>query len=188
MHPGEATGTVTLKFTGVMHPSDILRFHPEIQSQLDEVVKKGWKYLFIQTEGTAITELRAQAMPCRLRASTSFSSKSLPPAPTLELDLGQHPLDLTSMPDVQQFRVNISTKTFPRAVSIDLVTRTATYIHDALWNWDRTWAADAAKSTQAKEVYEVARWVVEEKKFKLIEPFNPSRYGELTAEFASSMQ
>jgi hypothetical protein len=186
MHPGEANGSVTLKFKGVMQPSDILRFHPEIKAQLDEIEKKGWKYLFIQTEGTAVTELKAQAIPCRIRASTSFNSKSAPPPPILELNLGQLPLDLTGMPEVQKFLVNVSSKTFPRAATMDLVSRAATYIHEALWGWDKTWAADATKTSQAKEVYEVARWVIEEKRYSLAEPFNISRYNELAREFVKS--
>jgi len=185
MHPGEANGSVTLKFRGVMQASDILRFHPEIQSQLDEIVKKGWKYLFIQTLGTAVTEVRAQSMPCRLRLSSSFNSRSMPPPPVLELNLGQQQLDLTGMPEVQEFRVNISSKTFPRAATIDLVSGSATYIHDAFWKWDKTWASDPVKVSQAREVYEVARWVVEEKKLKLIEPFSVPRFDELASQFVA---
>jgi hypothetical protein len=188
MNPGEASGSVALKFKGIMQPSDVLRFHPEIQAQLDEIEKKGWKYLFIQTEGTAMTEVKAQAMPCRLRVSTSFNSKSPPPPPVLELNLGQQPLDLTGMPEVQEFQVNVSSKTFPRAATIELVSRTATYIHDALWKWDKTLAADATKTSQAKEVYEVARWVIEEKGYKLTEPYNVSHYDELAGEFVNSLK
>jgi len=186
MHPGEANGNVTLKFKGVMQPSDVLRFHPEIQAQLDEVEKKGWKYLFIKTEGTAVTGFKAEAMPCRIRASTSFNSRSTPPPPVLELNLGQMPLDLTGMPEVQEFVVNVSSKTFPRAATIDLVSRSTTYIHEAFWKWDKAWAADATKTSQAKEVYEVARWAIEEKRYNLAEPFSVPRYNELAREFIQS--
>jgi len=39
-----------------MKASEILKFHPEIQLILDEIVEKGWKYLYIETRGKAIAE------------------------------------------------------------------------------------------------------------------------------------
>ncbi len=183
MHTGEANGRMSLKFKGMMQAADVLRFHPEIQTQLDQIVNRGWKYLFIEVMGTAVTELDAKGIPCRIRASTSFNSRSLPPPPILELNLGMNPLDLTGMPEVQEFRINVCSKSFPRAATVDLATGRVTYIHDPFWKWDRAWGADQKKLSDAKEVYEVATWLIDEKKLTLAEAFDQSRYQELAGQF-----
>ena len=53
---GEASGELTLKATSVMSPEEILKFHPEIQNQLDDIEKHGWNYLCMESMGTALAE------------------------------------------------------------------------------------------------------------------------------------
>jgi len=183
MHPGEANGSLTLKFKGLMQGYDVLRFHPEIQAQLDEISKKGWKYLFIQIAGTGISEVKVQTLPYRLRIGSSFTGRAMPPPPILEVTFLNGPPDLTGIPEVHEFRINVCSKSFPRAVVLDLAKGAVTYIHDALWKWDKNWATDGTKLSEAKEVFEVATWLVDEKRYKLADSLDSARYQELVGQF-----
>jgi hypothetical protein len=166
-----------------MQAEDVLRFHPEIQAQLDEIMKKGWKYLFIEIAGTALSEVAIENLPCRLRISASFGSRSLPPPPVMEMTFVRSPPDLKGVPEVQEFRINVSSKSYPRATTVDLASGRVLYMHDAFWGWNKSWAADGKKVSEAKEIYEIATWLVDVKKFKLAENLRLSRYEELAEQF-----
>lgn len=186
--PGEANGSLTLRFKGLMQAEDVLRFHPEIQAQLDEIAKKGWKYLFIQVTGTAVSEVKAKNVPCRLRMSNVYAGRTIQPPPILELNFGQNRPDLSGMPEVQEFRINVCSKSFPRAVTVELAKGVVTYIHDAFWKWESSWQTDSTKLSQAREVYEIATWLIEEKEYRLVEAFSNARYQELASQFKTGLK
>jgi hypothetical protein len=182
-HPGEAKGDLSLRFSGLMQAEEVLRFHPEIQAQLDEIARQGWKYLYIVISGTAVTEVPIENQPCRIRMSTLYGGRSAPPPTVLEVTLRQQTPELKDVPEVQEFRINVCSKSFPRAAVVDLSKGLVTYIHDPFWKWDKQWTDDAQKLSDAKEVYEIARWLVEVKKYSLAEPLQLSRYSELADQF-----
>ena len=90
---------------------------------------------------------------------------------------------MEAVPEVQEFRVNVSSKSFPRAATVDLAKGVVTYLHDHFWRWEKGWEADEKKLSDAKEIYEIATWLVDVKKFKLIDAFKPERYQELKGIF-----
>jgi len=190
---GEAKGTLALRSSGAIAPEILLKFHPEIETELSEIVKKGWKYVCIDARGTAIAQTMLENSSYWLGAAPGFMRK---PAATQEIVksqpefaltvyIGPVPPEVESVPEVLGFKVNVSSKTFPQAATVDLATGIVTYLHDPFWRWEKGWEADGKKLSEAREVYEVATWLIEVKKFKLIDAFKPERYQELVETFKS---
>lgn len=167
-----------------MQPMDVLRHHPEMQAQLDEITKHGWKYLFIETVGTVEAEVV-------LGASTFRMTSRLPqgvyrdgqPTYFLELEVGDQLPTITGVPEISEFRVNVCSRSFPRAATVDLSKGLVTYIGDHFWRWEKGWEEDKKKLSDAREVQEIASWLIEVKGYKLIEAFKLERYQELKAIF-----
>jgi hypothetical protein len=180
---GEAKGSLTLKFSGLLHAEDILKYHPEIQAELDAIVKQGWKYLFIETRGTAVMDMALENALYHASQGAAYWTQSSPNDFLLELSFGRRPWEVNGVPEVLEFRVNVCSKSFPRAATVDLVKGVVTYLHDPFWRWEKGWEADEKKLSDAKEIYEIATWLVDVKKFKLIDAFKPERYQELKGIF-----
>lgn len=180
---GEAKGSLTLKFNGLLRAEDILKHHPEIQAELDAIVKRGWKYLFIETRGTAVTDVALEKTPYYVRQGATYWRPSDESDVILELSLGRRLWEVNGVPEVQEFRVNVCSKSFPRAATVDLVEGLVTYLHDPFWKWEKGWETDRKKLSDAKEVYEIATWLLDVKKFKLINAFKPERYRALAEDF-----
>lgn len=162
---------------------DILPFRPEIQSVLDEIVKMGWKYIFVETRATAVAELE---LPwCNFSLKPAHPDDPAPevrnsPESLLELDIGALPLRITGITKVQAFRVSVSSKSIPRAVTADLVSQAVTEISDLLWKWEQGWAADQARVSEALEAHEIVSWLVDTRGFHLAENLSLDRYRELS--------
>lgn len=174
---GIVTGKLTFTSIGRMKASEILKFHPEIQLILDEIVEKGWKYLYIETRGKAIAEHNLEEGVYRLvyeSGMTNFDYR-------VEVHIGTNLPELTEIPDILEFRINISTEHFPRAATIDLSKNIITYLHDAFWRWEK----DPKRLTEALEVYQVAKWLIEEKKLKLHGKLDITQYTELKSHLES---
>ena len=170
---GIATGKLTFTSIGRMKASEILKFHPEVQSTLDEIVTKGWKYLYIETRGKAIAEYNLEEGIYRLMQSQSPGIMTT--GYYFEVHIGKAPPELKGVPEILEFRINISTEHFPRAATIDLSKNLITYLHDAFWQWDK----DPKTLTEALEVYQVAKWLIDEKKLTLHESLDITQYTEL---------
>ncbi|MCK4953280.1 hypothetical protein KAS14_05810, partial [Candidatus Bathyarchaeota archaeon] len=100
---GIVTGKLTFTSIGRMKASEILKFHPEIQLILDEIVEKGWKYLYIETRGKAIAEHNLEEGVYRLvyeSGMTNFDYR-------VEVHIGTNLPELTEIPDILEFRINI---------------------------------------------------------------------------------
>ena len=179
-YAGEAKGNLILRTKGIIEAEHVLKCHPEIQAQLDEIVRQGWKYLYIDIVGTAVAEVAVENMPYQIRQSAAPGMKAMGRSPqVLEITIDHQLLNLKDVPDVQEFRVNVSSKSFPRAATVDLAKGIVTYLHDPFWKWERSWESDKKKISDAREVYEIAAWLIDAKKFKLIDAFPLERYREL---------
>ena len=168
-----------------MFPEEILKFHPELQSFLDEIEKKGWRYLYIETKGTAVAEIDLDGLQYRIRRDGTdhplFRSSAMGVGQTmLEIAIGQRTPKLSGVPEAGIFRINVSTKSFPQAVTVDITKGLVTYLNDAFWGWQKEWERDEKKLSEAKEVHEVAEWLLEVKKQKLHESYNVDRYNEIS--------
>jgi hypothetical protein len=175
VHAGFTKGKLSIEYTDMVYPLAVLEFHPEIKAQLDEISKQGWTYLFIESRAKSVSEFEIDQSYRLLEDGVGYY---------VQLYLGDHPPPITGMPEVTMFIINICTKSFPRAVTIDLSKNMITYIHEAFWEWQEGWKDDPTRLAQATEVYEVARWVLEVKKMKLHEELKMERYTALSKLFA----
>jgi hypothetical protein len=181
-----------LDSTDRMAAEDVLKFHPELQSFLDEIENKGWRYLYIEARGTSVAEIDLDRSPYKIavadvypRPTTASDDVYGPPdtnvAPLLlEVELAQKIIKLGGVPEVQMFRINVSTKSFPRAATVDIAKGVITYLNEAFWSWEETWKEDPKKLAEAREIHEVAEWLLEMKKQKLQENYSLDRYKEIS--------
>jgi hypothetical protein len=188
-YPGEAKGNLTLRAKGIMQAGDVLKYHPEIQAQLDEIVRQGWKYLYVEILGTAVAEVAVGNLPYHIRQGAAPGMQAMGrSSKVLEITIDRKLLNLKDVPDVQEFRVNVCSKNFPRAATVNLAKGIVTYLHDPFWKWEKGWENDKKKISDAKEVYEIATWLIDVKKFKLIDAFQPERYRELAENLKPLLQ
>jgi hypothetical protein len=186
MTSGEATGRVTVNSTGFIQPAEALKLCPEFQAQLEEIVKQGWGYTIIQIAGTAEVEVPLEKS--RFRLDVRFTGRGprgagIDPRYYLDLDLGPQMPAITARPEISEFRVNVRSKSFPRAAAVDLAKGVVTYLDDPFWRWEKGWETDEKKLSAAREILEIARWLLDVKGFKPIEAFKPERYQELSQLF-----
>lgn len=180
LNDGEAKGRIALSSLGRMQPMDALRFHPEIQAQLDEITKHGWTYLYIEITGRALAEVVLEASTFRMTSRPAPGAyRSGRYRYFLETEIGGQMPTIASIPEILEFRVNVCSKSFPRAVTVDLSKGLVTYIDDPFWKWEKGWEADPKKLSDAKEIYEIASWLLDVKGYKLNEAFKLERYQEL---------
>ncbi|MEM2216738.1 MAG: hypothetical protein QXP57_09280 [Nitrososphaerota archaeon] len=174
------TGKLIMEFVNRLPPTLVLQFFPGYKKLLDEIASKNWKYLYIETFGKYLLELEFQGEACKI----------IPHSPdwflkgrfSINVELGK-PLPELKVEGVDEFRINISTESFPRAVTIDLVKQVITYIESIFWDWNDEWINDQEKLSKASEVYTVVKWLIEEKKFKLHENLSEERCKELLQKF-----
>jgi hypothetical protein len=175
VHAGFSKGKLSLEYTDMVSPLAVLNFHPELKGQLDEITQQGWTYLFIESRAKSVCDVDIDQAYRLLEDGAGYY---------VQLFLGEGPPGITGMPEVTEFRINICTKSFPRAATIDLTKGMVTYIHEAFWEWQDEWKNDPTKLLQATEVYEVAKWLLDVKKMKLQEDFKLERFAALSKLFA----
>jgi hypothetical protein len=183
---GEASGSLTLRCNGRLGVEDILKFHPEIRAHLDDIAKQGLRYIYIENRCIAEADLPVESSRYRIAPAPPFLKQSRDaahPELVVEVTIGQRPPEVRAVPEVTEFRVNVSSKSFPRAATVDLATGLVTYLHDSFWRWENGWEEDVKRLSDAREVYEVAAWLLDVKKFRLIEEFKEERYEELARIF-----
>ena len=192
---GEVSASLRLRSTGMTTAEAILSFHPEIKSQLDEVKKHGWVYLYIRNSATAECEVELPKSSYRITwgpqryggwdETAGREEQVRPPPEVIEVSLGSVPLEIKRMPEVQEFVVNICSKSFPRAATVDLAKSpgSVTFLNDPFWKWEVGSEVDEKKLSDAKEVYEIASWLIDEKNFRLAREVTEERYSELSYRF-----
>lgn len=184
---GDAEGHVSLLSTNRMVPREILIFHPEIQRELDEIEKKGWKYLYVEAIGTSQSEITLLKSHYKIKPALFNRGQGMPGS-ILELSIDQELPKMTGVSRVDTFRVNVCSKSFPRAATIDLAKNEVSYLHDPFWKWEADWEVDEKKLSDAMQVYDIAVWLIEEKKFKLTEELHPERFSELSYRFKKILE
>jgi hypothetical protein len=176
VHYGFLKGNLSLEYTGLVHPADVLHYHPELKARLDEILEQGWTYLFIETRARSVSNLDIEDRTYKLTADGRGYY--------VVIELGETPPEVNGMPEVTELRINICTKSFPRAATIDLTKDAVTYVHEAFWQWQEEWRGDPIKLAKATEVYEVARWLLDVKKMIPHEELKMERFRELSKLFA----
>lgn len=193
---GEVEGSLALTSKGSIAPEDILKFHPELKSHTDDILKQGWSYACVEATGTAISRVTAEssrywlgAAPAFMRRAKEMVAANIPrPEFGLVVYLGTVPPEVQGVPEVQSFLITISSKNFPAAVSVDLAKGIVTNIHFSFWKWEKGWESDKKKLSDAREIYRIVTMLVDVKKFKLVDVFKPERYQELVETFRALPQ
>lgn len=175
---GEASGEITLKASGNVSSADILKFHPEIRFQLEDIARHGWEYLFIETRGTALAEIALHDSPYRISEAIQQGVDS---GYVIEWAIGPSLPEVKSVLKVETFKVHLGTKVLPRAVTVDLATGTVTYLHDSFWKWQPGWEKDERRLLEARAVYDICLWAMDVKKYKLDQSLSPQRYNEVSS-------
>jgi len=176
VHAGFLKGKFSLEYTDMVHPLAVLKYHPEMQKQLDEITQQGWNSLYIESRGKTVCDIDVDQTYRLLEDGVGYY---------IQLFLGEERPAITDIPEVTEFRINICTQSFPRAATIDLSKGVVTYVHEAFWEWQEEWRNDAARLSQATEVYEVAKWLLDVKKMKLHEGLKMERYTALSKLFVA---
>ena len=171
---GSVDGRLDIRVEKFLTLDELLKHVPTAQAFLDELSKRGWRYHFIEGYGMVVMQLEmvssqyAAQVKEHPRGGLSYA---------LSLDFGRTAprLRLGCIINLQRFVVNICSKYYPRAVTIDLTKNEITYVHESLWASKREEVKE-----EAKEILELLQWLIEEKKFKL-GVGDGKRYKELVA-------
>ena len=170
---GNIAGKLTLEAERSITLDELLAHTPSAKKFLDELTGKGWKYLFIDGYGKVTLELSLDSYPYNWQTYEhprgGFAYKL-----ALDFERRLPKLELKSIIRLDRFIVNISSKDYPRGVTIDLVKNEITYVHDSLWI---SKGEDCAE--EAKGVLEIVTWLLKQKKFKLAVSGGDSYYQEL---------
>lgn len=180
---GSAYGKLIVEFLGKVSPEDVLNNFEEVKSLLNEVKSKGFKYLFIESEGRYFIEIDFSGQQCSIYPLDDLRlSKNPRLAITIETMSEQIP-EKVIIRELEKFKINISTEKINRAVSLDLAKGVILYVHEAFWDWNDGWVNDEEKLSQAKKICEIVRWLLEEKKFKLDEGLDIEHCNNLLRKF-----
>lgn len=172
---GLASGKIALEFTEILPPEEILKEFPEYKNLLNEIKENGWRYIFIHTYGKTAIEFDITNNPGKIIPYGIWSGEG---NFTINIDVGKN-VPEPRIKSVDEFRINISIKDTPRALTIDIVKKIITYIDEEFWNWKDEFMEDEDKRGRAIEIYKALRWLIEEKKFVLDKSYQQQKYQEL---------
>jgi hypothetical protein len=174
---GVLEGKLDIQVEKFLALDDIIPHVATAREFLEEVLKKSWRYLFIDGYGLAVMELEVGTSPYNFKLDEHPHGGF---CYAISVDFGRRlpKMQVKDIAKLERFIVNICSKQFPRAVTVDLTKSEITYVHDCLW-------VSKGKGCQgeAKEVYEMLRWLVDEKKFKLAVADGTKKYKELAGLF-----
>ena len=169
---------IKLKGSFSLSEKDVLEFHSWITPLLEEIRNRGWNYELSDVEAEVLVELDLDEL--------KFDLKYYPPRledfekeGTYEIsaEVGEPPAALKIL-SVESFKVRISTKNCWNAAEIDPFKREIKSIKDVLWSFGE----EVDKLSKAREVYEVARWLIE-KGFKPANDYVIKDYKKLVEMF-----
>ena len=169
---------IKLRGSFSLSEKDVLEFHSWITPLLEEIRNRGWNYELSDVEAEVLVELDLDEL--------KFDLKYYPPRledfekeGTYEIsaEVGEPPAVLKIL-SVESFKVRISTKNCWNSAEIDPFKREIKSIKDVLWSFGE----EVDKLSKAREVYEVARWLIE-KGFKPANDYVIKDYKKLVEMF-----
>jgi len=161
LNKGWAKGKLLLE-AGEATLQEAMKFHPQIESMLREIEGKGWMHLYVEHQAKIVGEIEFSGNEYQI---VPWSILRGPYG--IMIDISSN-FPVVKGVKLEKLVYNIYTrKTFPRAVTADLLNKKITYINDAFWKWEKGWEEDEEKLSKAREVYEVVKWLIDEKKFGL---------------------
>jgi hypothetical protein len=172
---GTMTGKLDVETERFVTFDELYTHHPQAQTFFDELEKKGRTFFFIDCHCKVMLEMDLES------ASYVWQMYEAPRggfAYKLAFDFGRRlpKLGLKKIVSIERCLVNICSKDYARAVTIDLTRNEINYIHDSLWDSRRK-----GYTEEAKDVLAILQWLIEDKKFTLAVSGGESHYRELLA-------
>ncbi|ADC66527.1 conserved hypothetical protein [Ferroglobus placidus DSM 10642] len=170
---------VKLKGTFSLSEKDILEFHPWVKPLLEEIRSRGWNYEFSDVKAEVVVELDLDELKLNLRYY-------LPPLERFEeegtyeisAEVGSEPPAVLKIISIESSRIY---QNCWNAAEVDPFKREINSIKDVLWGFGE----EVGKLSQAREVFEVARWLIE-KGFKPANDYVIKDYKKLVEMFEKS--
>ena len=158
---GSVDGKLDIRVEKYLTLDELLTHLPTTKAFFDELSKRGWRYYFIEGYATVVMQLNMVSSPYAAhvkehpRGGLSYS---------MSLDFGRSTprLKLAGIIDLQRFIVNICGKYYPRGVTVDLTKNEVTYVQESLLV-----SKDEKVKEDAKDILDILRWLIKDKKFKL---------------------
>ena len=169
--------TVKLKDTFDLKEEDVLKHHSWLKPLLEEIKGKGLEYRILNVDAEVLVELDLDKLVLNLKYyAPRIDEFGREGTYELSAELGNKPPAIIKVLSIKSFEIDISTKHCPHAIRIDPFKRKINYISDVLWNFGEEKPKNLA---EAREVYEVAKWLVEEKGFELKDEYVIKDYKKL---------
>lgn len=141
---------------------DILHYHPNVKPLLDEITSKGWKYDFGSVKAKVSIALDLENSYFNLEADSEPEENK--EDYLLRVSLRDEP-EIVKVLAVESFHVQIGAPNSYRAVTVDPLSHLVTDIYDVWFPFNDS--EGPKKLGEAREIYEVAKWLVREKGFSI---------------------
>ncbi len=170
---GSMTGKLEVESERFITFDELLAHIPQVKAFLGELNKKGLRSLLIDAHGRVVMELEINSAPYSWQMYEAprggFAYK-------LGFDFGRSlpKLSLKRIVNLDNCILNICSRDFARAITVELVSNEITYVHDSLWV-----SKGEGCAKEAQDVFKILRWLLEEKKLKLAVTGGVDYYREL---------
>jgi hypothetical protein len=170
---GVMGGKLRVNSTRFLTVNELRDHSGTVKNILNELEKKGWRFLLIDAHGVVTMEMDIED------ANYVWQAYEAPRggfAYTLNFDFGRRipRLSLVQVVKLESCVINIRSQEYHRAVTVDLVTNEITYVHESLWE-----AKGKAVQKDACNVFEILKWLIEEKRFNFKEKDGKTHYQKL---------
>lgn len=180
MEKGVLRGRLILKCPGRAPLTEIMKHRPDIETLLHEIESRGWLHFYVDHQASLVGEIELNETEYQI---VPWSILKGPYG--MIVDLSKNFPQITGV-ELEKLIYNLYTRnTFPRAMTIDIQNKLITYISDVFWNWQEEWKKDNTKMSKAIEIYEMVKWLVEEKNFNLTEGYTKERLAQLLEVFSN---
>lgn len=154
---------------------ELLKHFPSAGAFLNELTEMGRHYYFIDGQGIVVLEIDVNATEYKWQTQEHQRGGF---AYNLVMDFGRQlpKIYVKRIVNLDRFIVNICSKDYSRAVTVDLKHHTITYVHDSLWD-----SKEKRLTEEASDVLKLLQWLIDEKKFKLEMKGGMERYRKLAA-------
>jgi len=174
-----------VRFEGDIDVSEelILQHHPHVKSLLKEITGHEWKYSFENVKGEAIVRVDLNKAVFDYRyyppRFDEFEKKGVY---ELQIPLGSKRPAIVDIRKMEHFRIRISTKRYWHAATIDPFTNKVTYIENP-FRFGFLAEEQPNKFAQARELYELSKWLFQEKKMEAEDRYVVENYNALLEAF-----
>ena len=172
---GSMTGKLDVETERFVTFDELYKHLPRAKAFFDELEKKGRTFFFIDCHCKVVLETELESA---VYVWQMYEAPRGGYAYKLAFDFGRRlpKLNLKKIVSLERCVVNICSRDYARGVTIDLTKNEITYVHDSLWVSRGEGCAE-----EAKDVLEILRWLVEDKKYKIAVSGGERHYRDLVS-------